>query len=152
MMQRRIRDRHVEDQSSATQFQKGVIMKRHILTTAISLALFGALLVPNIRADEWDKMTTVTFGEPVQVSGMVLPAGTYVFKLMDSASDRNVVQIFNADGMRLITMTTALPDYRATTPDKPIFSFEERPSGQPEALKAWFYPGDNYGEQFPDSK
>jgi hypothetical protein len=48
----------------------------------------------------------------------------------------------------LLATTQAIPDYRMTTPDKPIFNFEERPSGQPEALKAWFYPGDNYGEQF----
>jgi hypothetical protein len=131
---------------------KGVIMKKHILTTAIGLALFGALLIPNVRADEWDKMTTVTFDRPVQVSGTVLPAGTYVFKLMDSGSDPNVVEIFNADETHLMKMTPAIPDYRTTTPDKPIFSFEERPSGQPEALKAWFYPGDNYGEQFLYSK
>jgi hypothetical protein len=128
--------------------KKGVIMKKHILTTAIGLALFGALVAPSLRADEWDKMTTVTFSEPVYVSGTVLPAGTYVFKLMDSASDRNVVQIFNADETRLMTTAMAIPDYRTTTPDKPVFSFDERPSGQPEALKAWFYPGDNYGEQF----
>ena len=123
-------------------------MKKLILTTAFSLALFGALLVPKVRADEWDKMTTVTFNEPVQVPGKVLPAGTYVFKLMDSSSDRNIVQIFNADDTRLITTAVALPDYRMKTPDKPIFSFEEGRSGQPEALKAWFYPGDNYGEEF----
>jgi hypothetical protein len=132
--------------------KKGAMMKKHILTTAISLALFGALLVPKVRADELDKMTTVTFSEPVQVSGKALPAGTYVFKLMDDASGRNIVEIFNADETRLITMTMAIPDYRMTTPDKPLFSFEERPSGQTEVLKAWFYPGDNYGEQFLSSK
>jgi len=123
-------------------------MKKQILTTAIGLVLFGALLVPNVRAGEWDKMTTVTFGETVQVPGAVLPAGTYVFKLAESESDRNVVQIFNADETHLITTAMAIPDYRMATPDKSIFSFEERPAAQPEALKAWFYPGDNYGEQF----
>jgi hypothetical protein len=132
--------------------KRGVTMKKKILTTAISLALFGAVLVPKVRADELDKMTTVTFSEPVQVSGTVLPAGSYVFKLMDSESDSNVVQIFNADDTRLIMTTTAVSDYQTKTPDEPVFSFEERPSGQPEALKAWFYPGDNYGEQFLDSK
>jgi hypothetical protein len=132
--------------------KKGMTMKKHILTTAIGLALFGGLLVSNVRADERDKMTTVTFGEPVQVSGTVLPAGTYVFKLLDSESDRNIVEIFNADETQLMKMTEAIPDYHRTTPDKSVFSFEERPSGQPEALKTWFYPGDNYGEQFLNSK
>ena len=26
--------------------------------------------------------------------------------------------------------------------------FSERPSNSPEALRAWFYPGDDYGQQF----
>jgi hypothetical protein len=127
-------------------------MKKQILTTAIGLAMFGALLVPNVRADESDKLTTVTFGEPVQVPGTVLPAGTYVFKLMDSTSGSNVVEIFNAEETHLITTAMAIPDYRMATPDKSIFSLEERPAAQPEALKAWFYPGDNYGEEFLYSK
>jgi hypothetical protein len=33
-------------------------------------------------------------------------------------------------------------------------TFRERPAGQPEALRAWFYPGRNWGEEFvyPKSK
>jgi hypothetical protein len=27
-------------------------------------------------------------------------------------------------------------------------TFRERPAGQPEALRAWFYPGRNWGEEF----
>jgi hypothetical protein len=29
-----------------------------------------------------------------------------------------------------------------------VITFRERPSGQPEALRAWFYPGRNWGEEF----
>jgi hypothetical protein len=152
MMQPRFRDRVMSTIKILHTRRKRTIMKRHLFTTAISLALFGGLLVPNIRADEWDKMTTVTFSGPVQVSGTVLPAGTYVFKLLNSESDRDVVQIFNAEETRLITTAMALPDYRATISDKSSFAFEERPSGQPEALKAWFYPGDEYGEEFLNNK
>ena len=116
-----------------------------VLTT---LCLLGALAVPKARADEWDKKTTLTFNEPVQVPGTTLPAGTYVFKLADSESDRTIVQVFNADGTKLITTILAIPDYRTKTPSKTIISFNERPSGQPEALRAWFYPGDNFGVEF----
>jgi len=42
----------------------------------------------------------------------------------------------------------AIPDYRLKPADKPVIRFEERPSGTPEAIKAWFYPGDQYGQQF----
>jgi LPXTG-motif cell wall-anchored protein len=116
-----------------------------VLTT---LCLLGALIVPKARADEWDKMTKLTFNEPVQVPGATLPAGTYVFKLADSEGDRTIVQVFNADQTKLITTILAIPDYRMKTPSKTIISFDERPSGQPEALRAWFYPGDNSGVEF----
>jgi hypothetical protein len=124
-------------------------MKNRIFTfVATSLLLVGTLLAPYVRADEEDKKTVVTFNEPVQVPGTVLPAGKYVFKLADSQSDRHIVQIFNADETRLFATILAIPDYRTTPSDKTIVTFDERPSGQPEALRTWFYPGDNYGQEF----
>ena len=78
----------------------------------------------------------------------MLEAGTYVFKLADSASDRNIVQVFNKDENHLIGTFLAIPDYRIQPADKPIITFEERPAGSPEAVKAWFYPGENYGHDF----
>jgi hypothetical protein len=79
---------------------------------------------------------------------MTLPAGTYTFRLADSQSDRNIVQIFNADGTRLITTVLAIPDQRLTATGNTVVKFDERPTGQPEALKAWFYPGDSFGQEF----
>jgi len=113
----------------------------------ITLCVLGALVAPKARADEWDKKTTLTFNEPVQVPGTTLPAGTYVFKLADS-SDRTIVQVWNEGETRLIATILAVADYREKTPDTTIVSFDERPAGQPEALKAWFYPGDNFGVEF----
>ncbi len=101
----------------------------------ITLCVLGALTVPNARADERDKKTTLTFNEPVHVPGTMLSAGTYVFTLTDT-SDRTVVQIWNEDETKLITTILAIADYREKTPDKTIVSFDERPAGQPEALRA----------------
>jgi LPXTG-motif cell wall-anchored protein len=114
------------------------------------LALVGAvaLVCPQARADEWNKKTVVTFNEPVEIPGMVLSAGTYVFKLADMMADRNVVQVYNKDETRLYGTFLAIPDYRMKTPDKAVITFEERAAGSPEAVKAWFYPGDNYGDEF----
>lgn len=119
-----------------------------LIRIALVMAFVGALLTTNIRADEWDKKTVLTFNEPVQVPGTVLPAGTYVFKLADSQSDRNIVQIFNADETRLIKTVMAIPDNRTKPSGKTVVTFDERPSGQPEALQSWFYPGDNAGQEF----
>ncbi|MBV8050079.1 MAG: hypothetical protein JOZ80_02750 [Acidobacteriaceae bacterium] len=105
-------------------------------------------LPTTVMADEWNKATKLTFNEPVEVPGMVLEAGTYWFKLADSDSDRNIVEIWNADRTHLIKTILAIPDYRLKPTGKTVVHFEERPSDSPEAIHSWFYPGDNYGEEF----
>lgn len=113
------------------------------------LALLFVVAMPSfLMADEWDKATKLTFSEPVEVPGMALPAGTYWFTLADNESDRNIVQIWDADRTHLVTTVIAVPDYRLQPTGKTVIHFEERPSDQPEAIHSWFYPGDNYGEEF----
>src|SRR5690242_8637418 len=105
------------------------------IKTVVSLAffcLFSAAL-PNAQADEWNKKTIVTFSGPTEIPGQVLSAGTYVFKLADSQSDRNIVQVFNKDETRLYGTFLAIPDYRLEPADKPVITFEERAAGAPEA-------------------
>lgn len=75
-------------------------------------------------------------------------AGAYVFKLVDSPSDRNIVQVFEKDKTHLITTIVAIPNYRLRPTGKSVFAFWETPAGSPQALRAWFYPGDNYGQEF----
>lgn len=111
------------------------------------IGLLGALS-PAVRADDWDQKTVFTFSGPVEIPGQVLPPGTYVFKLADSSSDRNIVQVFNKRENHLYGTFLAIPDYRIKPSGKPIITFEERPAGTPEAVKAWFYPGQNYGHDF----
>ena len=113
------------------------------------LALFCILALPKtMMADEWDRATKLTFNEPVEVPGQVLPAGTYWFKVADDDSDRNIVQIWNVERTHLLTMILAIPDYGQNTPEQTVINFEERPSGQPEAIRSWFYPGNSVGEEF----
>jgi hypothetical protein len=102
----------------------------------------------DVRADERDKTTKVTFKETVQVPGAVLPAGTYIFRLYDSASNRHIVRIFKEDQTTLVTTILAIPNYRLERTDKTVLTYSERPLNQPEALNAWFYPGDSFGQQF----
>jgi hypothetical protein len=101
-----------------------------------------------VRADGLDKKTVVTFNAPVEIPGKALPAGTYVFKLLDSSSNRNIVQVWDKDEQHLLGTILAVPDYRMQPSDKPIIQFEERPAGSPMAIRAWYYPGDNHGQMF----
>jgi hypothetical protein len=119
------------------------------LVVMFCLALFCILALPKaVMADEWDRATKLTFNEPVEVPGQVLSAGTYWFKVGDDDSDRNIVQIWNADRTHLVTTILAIPDYGQNTPEQTVINFEERPPGQPEAIRSWFYPGNNVGEEF----
>lgn len=99
-------------------------------------------------ADEWNKKTIVTFSALVELPGIVLPAGTYVFKLLDSQSNRNIVQVLNANETQVFATILAIPNYRLIPTDGTVLRFEERPSNTPEAVRAWFYPGDNFGQEF----
>jgi hypothetical protein len=123
------------------------IMTRLVVAVA-SVGLLGVALAPSARADEWNKKTVITVDEPIQVPNQVLPAGTYVIKLLDSQSDRHIVQIFNKDENHLFTTILAIPNYRIQPTGKTVFTFWETPPGQPKALRAWFYPGDNFGQEF----
>jgi hypothetical protein len=113
----------------------------------VGLGLLGGI-VQRAAADDFDQKTVFTFSGPVEIPGQVLSAGTYVFKLADSSSDRNIVQVFNKDETNLYGTFLAIPDYRIKPAGKTIITFEERPAGSPEAVKAWFYPGENYGRDF----
>ncbi len=122
---------------------------------ALCLAVLCVLVVPTATADDWNRKTIITFSGPVEVPGVGqhnLPAGTYVFKIVDSQSDRHIVQILNQDETQVLTTILAIPNYRLKPTDKTTITFRERPAGQPEALRAWFYPGRAWGEEFVYAK
>ncbi len=100
------------------------------------------------NASESDKKTIFTFSQPVELPGVALPAGTYVFKVLDSLTDRNIVQVFNKDETKLIGTFVTIPDYTPQPSDKTIVKFSETSAGGPKAIKEWFYPGENVGWEF----
>lgn len=114
----------------------------------LAITLFSTTLLPSARADNWNKKTVITFNQTVEVPGKILPAGTYTFQLMDSPSDRHIVEIFNADGSQLITIILAINNYRLEPTGETVMKFGERPGDSPDVLRAWFYPGDNFGQEF----
>ena len=122
--------------------------------TVFCAAVIAAAFSPSVKADDWNQKTVMTFSQPVETPGVhmkgwaVLPAGTYVFKLLGSPSDRHIVQIFNQDETVLYATVLAIPNYRLQATGKTVLTFRETPPGEPEVLRAWFYPGKNFGEEF----
>lgn len=108
-----------------------------------------------LMGDTWNKKTKLTFSGPIQVPApstqggvMTLPPGTYVFRLADSSSNRNIVEVTNERGNKVFTTILAIPDYRVNASSKTVTYFSERKAGAPVAIKSWFYPGDNFGQRF----
>jgi hypothetical protein len=126
-------------------------MKMKIIKTVLAvltLAMFGLICVSSAQADEWNKKTVMTFSQPVEIPGQVLPAGTYTIKLVDIASERHVVQFLDADGIHVVATVLAINNWRLHPTGETVVKFAERAGDNPEALKAWFYPGDNFGQEF----
>jgi LPXTG-motif cell wall-anchored protein len=120
-----------------------------VLASIFCLSLAALAFSASVKADAWNKKTIVTFSQPVEVpGGVVLPPSTYVFKLLDSASNRHIVQIFNEDQTHIYATVLAIPNYRLRVTGKTVITFTERAAGEPPAIRAWFYPGDNFGQEF----
>src|ERR1700680_4443998 len=85
-------------------------MKSSIIMSTVAAVLLAGVMLPNAKADEWNKKAFITFSGPVEVPGKVLPGGTYVFKLLDSASNRHIVQVFDADEKQIYGTFLAIPD------------------------------------------
>jgi hypothetical protein len=114
----------------------------------LGLVLFTTAFTPLAKADEWDKQTVITTNNPIQIQGKVLEPGRYVMRLLDSPSDRNIVQIYDAHETKLEMTVLANPAYRLEPTGDIRFTFYETANGQAQALRTWFYPGDNYGIEF----
>jgi LPXTG-motif cell wall-anchored protein len=114
--------------------------------------LAAGLFSVNAQADEWNKKTVLTVNQPIQITDTYLEPGQYVLKLMDSSSDRHVVQIFNGDESHIINTVLAIPAQRVNPTSHTQFTFWETPAGSAKALRTWFYPGDNVGNEFPYPK
>jgi hypothetical protein len=120
---------------------------RLMLSILVVGVVMGILASP-MKADTWNKKTKVVLSEPVQIPGTVLQPGTYWFKLMDSLSNRHIVCITNEEESQVYAIVLAIPNYRLTPTENTLLGMWETPRGTPAALRSWFYPGDNFGQEF----
>lgn len=118
-------------------------------TLAAFVIVSTVLMAPATYADAWDKKTIMTTNQPLQICGKTFGAGKYVLRLYNSPSTRNVVHIFNADETQVLATIIAVPKQRMEPTGDTVFEFWEVPQGHVPALRAWFYPGDLTGQEFP---
>lgn len=133
--------------------------KLNLVVALLCFAFLCPMFLPSAHADMWNKKTILTFSGPVKVANTTLPAGTYVFKLMDSPGNRHIVQIFNQNENHVYATVLAMPAFRLVPADHTVIKFAETSASGDTAsgtmpadglpIKQWFYPGDTYGQEFP---
>ena len=125
--------------------------------TSIAAAVFtAAFLTAAATASAQDsninQRTILTFSGPVQMPGVTLPAGKYVFRLADT-SLHNVMQVFDGDEKKIIGQWFFIPKNRTSEEasaanGKPVVMFREMPEGMTPAIQYYFYPTDLTGKEF----
>ena len=126
-------------------------MKIHKSYIAVGMIIaFTLMFELAAHADESDQATKITFSQPIQVPGQVLPAGTYLFKLVNS-EELNIVQIFSPDRTQLYATLQTVPTDRQVAGDTTV-TLAEQGAGKPDVLLKWFYPGNETGHEFVYSK
>lgn len=126
---------------------------RAITRSLMLLACAGLLLVApsSARASELDKLSVMTFSNPVELPHVALPAGTYRFELADPNGDPSAVRVMSADGAICYGTFLTIPERAnadAMDSSTPSVTLEHRVDRAPEAIDAWFYPGDGVGHEF----
>jgi len=113
-----------------------------ILGLIIAFTLFFELAA---HADVRDQATTMTFSEPIQIPGQILPAGTYVFRLANPDFGQDIVRIFNSDGTSLVATLQTIPTERREPTGDVAVTLAEQGAGKPDVLLTWFFPGSKPG-------
>jgi hypothetical protein len=127
------------------------MIRFRVVVMILVVGLVALAFPSGMKGQNWNKRTKVTFSGPVEIPGVgaqVLPAGTYYFRLLDSASDRHIVQVFNEREDHVFATILAIPNWRLKPTSRTVMTFRERAAGEPQAIRSWFYPGDNFGQEF----
>jgi hypothetical protein len=124
-------------------------MKEVVVVKKVAVLIFllaFLIVLPVVRADEWDQATLITFNQPVQIPGRVLPAGTYLFEIVRNVN-HELVRISSPDRNNVIAMIQAIPTYQQGLSGKAAIILAKQGESQPEAIVAWTYPGRVEGHQ-----
>jgi hypothetical protein len=127
---------------------------RNIAVSAWVIAIFAVTGVrPALAQFVLDSRTEFTFKEPVELPGVMLPAGTYVFRFADAATSRTVLEVLSRDRPRkMYGIFVTLSVQRPRPADHAEVRFMETPVGAAHAIRTWWYPGNSIGREFIYSK
>ncbi len=114
------------------------------LALAVLAVLAGRATAQNLNTQE---RSFLTFSTAVELPGVVLQPGTYVFKLADTGS-RNVVQVWDEKENHMIGHWTFVQADRREAANETIVMFKETSAGSMPAVQYWYFPGERIGKEF----
>ncbi|MGE5243504.1 MAG: hypothetical protein ACM3SQ_04685 [Betaproteobacteria bacterium] len=125
------------------------MFKRCALLLALAFSVMSLVAPATASAQgRSDQGTYFTFSAPVTLPGVTLPAGRYLFRLVDSRTNRHNVQVLSDDGSKLYVTLMGIPAQRLDATANPELRFMETPATVAPAIKTWWYPGNRVGHEF----
>ena len=127
------------------------MVKNRLMTSACAAAMLLTMSATPARAQgqPLDARTEFTFNQPVELPGVTLPPGTYIFRFVDGTTARKVMQVQAKDASsKNYGMFLTINAERPKPSNDAELRFLETPAGQPAAVKTWWYPGNTIGREF----
>jgi hypothetical protein len=127
------------------------MIRKSLFTSACAAAAMSMTLstAPARAQGPIDSRTEFTFNTPVELPGVTLPPGTYVFRFADATTSKNVMQVLAKDSTnKTYGLFLTISAQRPKPSDEAELRFLETPAGAPAAVKTWWYPGNTIGREF----
>ncbi len=126
-------------------------MKNCLKGFAVAACLMTVLsvLVPAAKAEDVSWPTAIYFDQSVQIGSAVFPAGSYILQRCPNEVTLRLMKIYSVDRGKWEGFIMGAAARRPETDRAAIVTFERRGSGEPEALRYWFFEDWNIGMEFP---
>ena len=125
------------------------MLREKLITSACAAAMMLTVSAAPARAQTMDSRTEFTFNRSVELPGVTLPPGTYIFRFVDATTGKKVMQVQAKDASnKTYGMFLTISAQRPKASDDAELRFLETPAGQPAAVKTWWYPGNTIGREF----
>lgn len=121
--------------------------KKRLMVGIFSAVLALVFIGSAVRADEFDEAMKLTFRQPVQVPGQVLPAGSYWFVRVGHGAETNVLTVYDSDRTKTIT-TLNTGTMEVVKPSGYVTVKMADRSPKPPSLLGVVYPGRAEGHAF----
>jgi hypothetical protein len=99
-------------------------------------------------AQPYEERAFFTFSGPVELPGVALAPGKYLFRIFDPMTSRAVVQVTSADGTESYGVFLTVPAERVSPAQEPEIRFMETTAHVPLPIRAFWNAGEATGNEF----